>query len=141
MKSHRYQGLKEWQDLREMDSGYFADPARKSDTMFSDEVIPTPWSLLKQGRIGAASTFYPVFFWKTRNFTLIYVLLNSFLRKGLKYGLPLLWDYVSWKAKNLFQNPILTNPEHISLRKLLRKKLLPDVNGDNPSMAVLRKGR
>jgi anaerobic magnesium-protoporphyrin IX monomethyl ester cyclase len=141
MQSNRYQGLKEWQALREMDTGYFADPARKSETMFSSDAIPTPWSLLKQKRIGAASTFYPTFFWKTRNFTLIYVLLNSFLRKGLKYGMPLLWDYVSWKAKDRFQKPILTNPENISLRKVLRKKLLPDVDGDNPAMAVLRKGR
>jgi anaerobic magnesium-protoporphyrin IX monomethyl ester cyclase len=141
MESNRYQGLKEWQSLREMDSGYFADPARKSDTMFSSEAIPTPWSLLKQRRIGAASTFYPGFFWRTRNFTLIYVLLNSFLRKGLKYSMPLLWDYVVWKAKNLFQKPIVTSHDNLSLRKLLRKKLLPDITGDNPSMAVLRKGR
>jgi anaerobic magnesium-protoporphyrin IX monomethyl ester cyclase len=141
MQSNRYQGLKEWQHLREIDSGYFADPARKSDTMFSSEAIPTPWSLLKQKRIGAASTFYPVFFWRTRNFTLIYVLLNSFAKKGLKYGIPLLFEYVVWKVKKLFQKPTLTNHDNLSLRKLLRKKLLPDISGDNPSMATLRKGR
>ena len=141
MQSNRYKGLKEWQALREVDSGYFADPARKSDTMFSSEAIPSPWSLLKQKRIGAASTFYPVFFWRTRNFALVYVLLNSFLTKGLKYGMPLLWGYVVWKAKNLLHKPNFTYPENLSLRKILRKKLLPDISGDNPSMALLRKGR
>jgi len=141
MESNRYQGLKEWQALRENDTGYFADPARKSDTMFSSEAIPTPWSLLKQRRIGAASTFYPVFFWRTRSLTLLYVLLNSFFKKGFRYGMPLLLSYVVWKMKNLFKKPTSTNHDNLSLRKLLRKKFLPDILGDNPSMAVLRKGR
>jgi anaerobic magnesium-protoporphyrin IX monomethyl ester cyclase len=140
MQSNRYKGLKEWNALR-TDSGYFADPARKSDTLFNSDVMPTIWSLLKQNRIGAASTFFPVFFWRTRGLTLIYVLLNSFLKKGLKYSMLLLGEYIGWKIKNIILKPVSKNPEFISLRKLLRKKIIPGVPDDNPSMALLRKGR
>jgi hypothetical protein len=140
MQSNRYKGLKEWEVLR-ADTGYFADPARKSDTMFSGEAMPTIWSLLKQNRIGAASTFYPVFFWRTRGLTLIFVLLNSFLKKGLIYSVPLLGEYIGWKIKNIILKPVSKNPEFISLRKLLRRKLIPGVPDDSPSMALLRKGR
>ena len=139
MQSNRYKGLKEWQALR--DSGYFADPARKSETMFNSDVMPNFWSLLKQNRLGAASTFYPVFFWRTRSLALIYVLLNSFLKKGYKYGISLLREYLGWKIRGLLNQPKLANPKFISLRKLLRKKLVPVISGDNPSMALLRKGR
>ncbi|MDC1122024.1 radical SAM protein, partial [Nitrospinaceae bacterium] len=141
MQSNRYQGLKEWKEFHKMDTGYFADPARKSETMFSSETIPSPWSLLKQKRIGAASTFYPNFFWRTRSFSLVYVLLNSSFKDGFKYGFELLRELFGWKINSLFCRSNSFIPEYISLRKLIRKKLIPDVSDDNPSMAILRKGR
>jgi anaerobic magnesium-protoporphyrin IX monomethyl ester cyclase len=140
MQSNRYNGLKEWKALR-TDSGYFADPARKSDTLFDTDAMPTIWSLLKQNRIGAASTFFPVFFWRTRGLTLIYVFLDLFIKKDLKYSMPLLGEYIVWKIKNIIVKPIPKNPKFISLRKLLRKKLIPGIPDDNPAMALLRKGR
>jgi hypothetical protein len=141
MQSNRYEGLKEWKDFKKMDNGYFADPARQSETRFTSEMMPSPWSLLKQRRIGAASSFYPIFFWRTRGLSLIYVLLNSFLKQGLRYGFEFLKEYLVWKANHCFNRSISFIPEYISLRKLIREKLIPDVFGDNPSMDILRKGR
>jgi hypothetical protein len=141
MRSNRYAGLKEREAFKKMDTGYFADPARQSEIGFGSETVPSPWSLLKQRRVGAMSTFYPVFFWKTRNLSLIYVLLNSFLKKGLRYGMELISGYLGWKINSLLRESISSIPEYISLRKLIRKKLIPDISGDNPSMSILRKGR
>ena len=141
MQSNRYVGLKEWEAFKKMDTGYFADPARQSETRFTSETIPSPWSLFKQKRIGAASSFYPIFFWRTRRFSLIYVLLNSFLKQGLKYGFKLLNEYLVWKINFLIRQSVSSIPEYISLRKLIRKKLIPDISSDNPSMSILRKGR
>jgi anaerobic magnesium-protoporphyrin IX monomethyl ester cyclase len=141
MQSNRYKGLKEWKEYKNMDSGYFSDPARQSQTKINSNSIPSIWSLLKQNRIGAASTFYPVFFWRTRHFTIVYTLLNSFLRKGSRYGLELLIEYVSWKIKSFMNISNSSIPEYISLRKLIRKKLIPGIYGDNPTMETLRKGR
>ena len=87
--------LKE-KDALKKDSGYFADPARQSEVGFYSGAKPSPWSLLKQGRIGAASSFYPTFFWKTRRLGLMYVLLNSARKEGLKYGVELLLEYFYW---------------------------------------------
>ena len=141
MQSNRYVGLKEWEAFKKMDTGYFADPARQSETRFTSEMLPSPWSLFKQKRIGAASSFYPIFFWRTRRFSLIYVLLNSFLKRGLKYGFKLLNEYLVWKINFLIRQSVSSIPEYISLRKLIRKKLIPDISSDNPSMSILRKGR
>jgi anaerobic magnesium-protoporphyrin IX monomethyl ester cyclase len=141
MQSNRYEGLKEWKSSRELDSGYFADPARQSEIGLGSEITPSIWSLIKQRRIGAASTFYPIFFWRTRHFSLVFVLINSFLKQGPRYGFKLLSEYLGWKINSLFNGSISSIPEYISLRKLIRKKLIPDISGDNPSMAILRKGR
>ena len=141
MQSIRYEGLKEWKAFHKMDTGYFADPARQSETRFTGKSIPSPWSLLKQNRIGAASTFYPIFFWRSRCLTPIYVLLNETKKKGLKYGFDLLKEYLDWKINSLFSRSIPSISEYISLRKLIRKNLIPDVPGDPPSMSILRKGR
>ena len=141
MQSNRYVGLKEWEAFKKMDTGYFADPARQSETRFTSETMPSPWSLFKQKRIGAASSFYPIFFWRTRGLSLIYVLLNSFLKQGLRYGFELLKECLVWKANHFLKRSKSSIPEYISLRKLIRKKLIPDVFGDNPSMDILRKGR
>ena len=140
MRSKRFAGLKE-KDALKKDSGYFADPARQSEVGFYSDAKPSPWSLLKQGRISAASSFYPTFFWKTRRLGLMYVLLNSARKEGLKYGVELLLEYFYWKINTLLSRSTSSIPEYISLRKLIRKKLIPDVSGDNPSMAILRMGR
>jgi len=141
MQSQRYEDLKEWKEYKKLDSGYFADPARQSQTKFTSDSIPSIWSLLKQNRIGAASTFYPVFFWHTRRFSIIYTLLNSFLRKGWRFGLELLFEYLRWKIKSFIRAPHSSIPEYISLRKLIRKKLIPQIYDDNVAMETLRKGR
>ena len=141
MRSNRYKELKEWEACKKMDSGYFADPARQSEIGLGSETTPSIWSLIKQRRIGAASTFYPVFFWRTRHFSLIYVLLNSLLKQGPRYGIKLLSEYLDWKTNSLLNRSISSIPEYTSLRKLIRRKLIPEVSGDNPSMAILRKGR
>ena len=141
MQSNRYQGLKEWKAFKKIDTGYFADPARQSETGFTSETMPSFWSLLKQRRIGAASSFYPNFFWRTRGLSLVYVLLNSFLKQGFKYGFELLKEFLVWKTKHCFSRSTSSIPEYTSLRKLIRKKLIPDISADNPSMAILRKGR
>jgi anaerobic magnesium-protoporphyrin IX monomethyl ester cyclase len=141
MQSNRYEGLKEWEGYKNRDNGYFADPARQSETRFNSEAIPTPWSLLKQKRIGAASTFYPNFFWRTRGFSLLYVLLNIFQKQGVTYAVELLSECVRWKINSFIGRSISSIPEYISLRKLIRKKLIPEVSGGNPAMDILRKGR
>jgi anaerobic magnesium-protoporphyrin IX monomethyl ester cyclase len=141
LQSNRYEGLKEREAFLKVDTGYFADPARQSDTRFTSKAMPTPWSLLKQNRIGAASTFYPNFFWRTRGLSLLYVLLNSIQKQGAKYGFELLSEFLNWKIKSLFNQSMSSIPDYISLRKLIRKKLIPEISGDNPVMGILRKGR
>ena len=59
----------------------------------------------------------------------------------MKYGGRLLREYFAWKIISLFNKPISSIPEYISLRKLIRKKLIPAIPDDNKSMALLRKGR
>ena len=146
MRSVRFSGLKEKDsfDLVEQlsaDSGYFADPARQSEIGFNSGAKPSPWSLLKQGRIGAMGSFYPIFFWKTRGLNFIYVLLNLTQKEGLKYGVELLKECLIWKINSLLNQPTSYFSEYISLRKFIRKKLLPDIPDDDPSMFPLRNGR
>ena len=146
MRSERFSGLKEKDsfDLVEQlsaDSGYFADPARQSEIGFNSGAEPSPWSLLKQGRVGAMGSFYPIFFWKTRGLNFIYVLLNSARKGGLKYGVKLLKECLIWKINSLLNQPTSYFSEYISLRKFIRKKLLPDIPDDDPSMSPLRNGR
>lgn len=143
MQSNRYEGLKEWKEFRKRDSGYYADPARQSEMGVFSGALPSLWSLAKQKKIGAASTFYPKFFWKTKNFSIVFVLLNLMIKQGIGYGCKLLWDYLYWNMNSLINKNKSFSfvPKYISLRKLIKKNFIPAIHGDNPSMDILRKGR
>ena len=168
LSSYRFKDLEEVSEGQQnTDSGYFADPARQkeipklrlprpqasSDSADSTNVmkenvrvekgkIPTPWSLLRQKSIGSVATFYPHFFWKFKPLTLVFVFFNCIRKYGFAFTLKLLFEYLSWcitnQIKSRGQNYL---PEYISLRKILKKKVFPDIASDNPSMAILRKGR
>ena len=170
LKSERYKNLKEVQETHNpMDTGYFADPARQSTGFATGSSLPTPpasrdvvdahhdvskkiqpdkggipslWSLFRKKSLGALSTFYPNFFWRTRSLATLFVFGNCIRKYGLKYSMALLFEYLGWWLVSMFKNTNGSNLiEYISLRKLLRKKIFPAISIDNPSMDVLRKGR
>ena len=129
------------------DSGYFADPARQNEIINKDMPIdkvkiPSLWALLKKKRIGLIAAFYPQYFWKFRFLTLAFVFGNCLRKYDLKYSLKLVYDYLYWNLTNILKNknsPAI--PSYISLRKLLRSKIFPEIESDNPSMSIFRKGR
>lgn len=151
------------------DTGYFADPARQNEIFLPKTILPRPqassdsanssnvmkekvklekgripslWSLLRQKSIGSVATFYPHFFWRVQILTTVLVFCNCVRKYGFKFSLVLLFEYLGWRLKNIFKSehsPFLQ--EYISLRKILRKKIFPVIESDNPSMAVFRKGR
>jgi hypothetical protein len=154
----RYQHLEEVQEYKKkIDSGYFADPARtadvgsdvsdsmhddKEETVFDRSQIPSLWSLFRQNSLGATASFYPNFFWRARSIIIVFVLLNCFRKSSVGYSIKLLTEYASFQITSLFtKQRSQLNAGYISLRKFLRKKTIPDIAGDNPTMAVLRKGR
>lgn len=170
LKSHRFNDLKEVVEGGDnADSGYFADPARQneilalkinlsrkqvsSDSADSSNImkenvriekgkLPTIWSLLRQKSIGALATFYPHFFWRFKPLTLLFVFCNCVRKYGFGFALKLLFEYLGWCIIDLFKNKNHKYlPEYISLRKILKKKIFLEIASDNPSMAVLRKGR
>jgi len=169
LSSHRFKDLAEEKESPTTDSGYFSDPARQNETPIAiasiprkqassdsaDSIhdikeviqlekgrIPSAWSLLRQKSIGAFATFYPHFFWRFKSLTTAFILGNCIRKYGFMFSLTLLFEYLVWCLKNLFKNK--SNPfllEYISLRKILRNKKFPEIISDNPSMAILRKGR
>ncbi|MBN4079727.1 radical SAM protein [bacterium AH-315-C08] len=170
LSSHRFNDLKEVvEGDQTSDSGYFADPARQneipvenirlsraqassdsadSNNMIREKVgiekgrIPSILSLLKQRSIGALATFYPHFFWRFKPLTLIFVFCNCVRKYGFMFPLKLLVEYVGWRlVANLKRQNEKIIPEYISLRKILKKKIFPEIASDNPIMATLRKGR
>jgi anaerobic magnesium-protoporphyrin IX monomethyl ester cyclase len=171
MKSNRYFKLKDaLEDSSKKDTGYFADPARSmqkglpnentpkapassaaTDSIHDSEEdfnfergqkIPSLWFLVKQKHIGAIATFYPNFFYKMRGASMIFVFLNCIRKTSIRYAFKLLAEYIRWRITSL---PLMKqdhfDPDFLSLRKLIRRKMIPDIESDNPSMAILRKGR
>ena len=114
----------------------------KENVQFENERIPSLWSLLRQKSIGSVASFYPHFFWRFKPLTLIFVFFNCIRKYSFIYSLKLLAEYIGWKLfgqnKSREKKSI---PEYISLRKILKKKLIPDIESDNPRVALLRKGR
>ena len=103
---------------------------------------PTGWSLIKQNSFSSVSSFYPRFFWATRHFSIVFIFMNVLRKYGNTTTFKMLWEYLEWKLIHSFSS--IKNKksiEHISLRKLLRKKVFPEIAQDNPIMAPLRKGR
>ncbi len=168
LNSPRFNNLTEMKgDGLKKDSGYFADPARQNEmpiektglprlqvssdsanAEIKEEVrldkgrIPSAWSLLRQKSIGSLATFYPEYFWKAKFLTTLFVFGNCIRKYGLKFSLVLLFEYLCWTLVTLFKkNKNSFIPKYISLRKVLRKKMVPDIASDNPNMELLRQGR
>ncbi|MBT6600616.1 MAG: radical SAM protein [Nitrospina sp.] len=170
LNSSRFKDLAEMKETAgTTESGYFADPARqneiplegaslpreqvssdatdatqgiKEEVRLEQGQIPSVWSLVKQKSISSIATFYPQFFSRNKILIPIFVLANCTRKYGFIYSIRLFFDYLRWLLGDQFKknkNSII--PEYISLRKLLRKKVFPDIEGENPSMANLRKGR
>ena len=170
LNSPRFKDLAEMKETAgTTESGYFADPARqnefpleeaslpreqvssdatdatqgiKEEVRLEQGQIPSVWSLVKQKSISSIATFYPQFFSRNKILIPIFVLANCTRKYGFIYSIRLFFDYLRWLLGDQFKknkNSII--PEYISLRKLLRKKVFPDIEGENPSMANLRKGR
>ena len=170
LNSPRFKDLAEMKESAgTTESGYFADPARqneiplegvslpreqvssdatdatqgiKEEVRLEQGQIPSVWSLVKQKSISSIATFYPQFFSRNKILIPIFVLANCTRKYGFIYSIRLFFDYLRWLLGDQFKknkNSII--PEYISLRKLLRKKVFPDIEGENPSMANLRKGR
>ena len=170
LNSARYMDISEVKkEVPNTDSGYFSDPARqiensipktslprsqvssdsadssnvmKENVQIKNKQIPSLWSLLKQKSIGALATFYPQFFWQFKPLTVAFVFLNCMRKYGYMFSLKLFAEYIGWIIVSPFQSMAKKSvPDYISLRKVLKKKLIPDVENDNPQMALFRKGR
>jgi len=169
-QSPRYKGLEVQPSIvRPIDTGYFADPAReresfvrndqplkpqassdaadslnqKEEEVFSEsEWSPSFIYLLRRKSISTIATYYPNLIWRIRFITLFLIFGNSVRKYGFKNSLVLVAEYIRWKLKELFgvKDRVLM-PERISLRKLLKKLRYSEIPGDNPAMALLRKGR
>ena len=151
------------------DTGYYADPARSiessegenkvwnapasshaTDTVheinesikLTDNKAPSFMALIKKRKFGDMAWFFPNVFWHARYFLILFVLVNSFRKFGKTYTLNMLFEYLQWRICDaLSPQKSRTITEYISLRKLLKKKIFPDITSDNPIMANLRKGR
>jgi hypothetical protein len=154
---------------RPIDTGYFADPARQRESLvqnnqslkpqassdaadslhqkevevFSEtERPPSLLCLLKLKSITAVVTYYPNLICRNEFAILFLVFLNVVRKYGFKYPLGLAIEYIGWKLNALFriksQGPTSGN---ISLRKMLREFVYPEILGDNPVAVLLRKGR
>jgi anaerobic magnesium-protoporphyrin IX monomethyl ester cyclase len=167
LNSFRYKGIAE---KKETDSGYFAEPARSqenslglsgekdielssevvSDTIhdinekieISDNQMPSFFTILRKKSISSMATFYPRFFWLTREVTIFYIFLNECRKSGVPYALKLAANAIRWK---LNQFKTITDKSNsipaLSLRKMLRKGYPPVIASDNPVMEKLRLGR
>jgi anaerobic magnesium-protoporphyrin IX monomethyl ester cyclase len=169
-QSPRYKGLEvNPAKAHPVETGYFADPARQRESFVQndqplkpqassdaadsfnqkeEEILsesarpPSLVYLLRQKSISVIATYYPNLIWRFRFFILFLIFANSIRKYGFKNALGLLIEYIGWKVNVLFgAKSHLLRPEHISLRKLLKNLRYPEIPGDNPAMALLRKGR
>jgi anaerobic magnesium-protoporphyrin IX monomethyl ester cyclase len=166
LHSQRYKGLTE---KKTNDSGYFAKPARgqesrlgslERDIEISSEVVsdtihdinekieihgnraPSLIEILRKQTLGALGTFYPRFFWFTRNLIIFHVFLNECRKSGAIYALKLAVEAILWNftPTNLIKKK-LNKEQSLSLRKVLRKGYISTIDSDNPAMEKLRHGR
>ena len=168
LNSPKFRYLTEDDDqFRVMDTGYFAGPARQHPTQsdgannqqkddqstksacVSEQVaplkkvqIPPVWALIKKRSLTTAPTMYPRFFERIQFLNIVFVFMNIMRKYGFLHFLKLLAEYIGWLLRSAvaIQKPKFIT-EYISLRKELRKKTFPDLQTDNPAMAILRKGR
>ncbi|PIR00075.1 MAG: radical SAM protein [Nitrospinae bacterium CG11_big_fil_rev_8_21_14_0_20_45_15] len=150
------------------DSGYFADPARikeqelgqrKAPEMTSmgptdtvnektvrieilDKQMPSILSLIKQrAKVGHIAMFYPRFFWQTRHFLILFIIANTFRKYPRRIAWNMTKEYLLWKLGVSKIKGNTTTGNYLSLRKVIKKNLIPDIETDHPIMAPLRKGR
>ena len=166
LHSNRYKGFT---GKKTIDSGYFAEPARgqeskscslERDIELSSEVVsdtihdinkkieihgnrlPSLIEVLREQPLGSLGTFYPRFFWLTRNLTIFHVFLNELRKSGPVYALKLGVEAILWNFKSSSISKKNLNKAHLlSLRKVLRKGYIPTIASDNPAMEKLRHGR
>ena len=170
LNSARFKDLSEVREQVPMpDSGYFADPARQNEISIPKNCLPRPqtssdsadsnnvmkervqiknqripsfWSLLRQKSIGSLATFYPNFFWRFKPLTITFVFCNCIRKYGFIFSLKLTSEYISWKLTDQFKSGKSKYiSEYISLRKILKRNLVPIIQEDNPKMDFFRKGR
>ncbi|MBT4258863.1 MAG: hypothetical protein HOD90_02995, partial [Nitrospina sp.] len=164
LRSLRFKHLKEAQSLvSNVDSGYFASPAREREVLMKMLSIqkhtsnlniehtetkkikikaPTIWSLIRQSSISSMFSFYPRLFWYGRHFSITFTFLNACRKYGKLHASKMLREYLVWKLTYpIFSIKNKKPLEYISLRKLLRKNFFPGISRDNPVMDLLRKGR
>tara|TARA_B100000686_G_scaffold174337_2_gene181463 strand:+ start:555 stop:2522 length:1968 start_codon:yes stop_codon:yes gene_type:complete len=169
LNSHRYK--KGFTGKKSIDSGYFAKPARGQESrlgslerdidlaseVVSDTIhdinekieihgdrVPPLIEILRKQPLGSLGTFYPRFFWFTRNLTIFHVFLNELRKSGPVYALKLIVEVILWKIKPtrlIKENFNFNNENSLSLRKVLRKGYIPAIVSDNPAMEKLRHGR
>ncbi len=150
------------------DSGYFADPARikdknrnrkttpemsstgPTDTVnekavrieIIDKQLPSIFSLIKQrAKVGHIAMFYPQFFWNTRHILILFIIANTFRKYPGKIAWSMTKEYLLWRLGLSKMKKDISTSAYLSLRKILRKNLIPDIETDHPGMAPLRKGR
>jgi len=85
---------------------------------------------------------YPTFFWRTRYFSILFVLPWSTQKHGIKSTLAMCLEYLRWRLNRMFffvKKKTAFGP--ISLRKTILKNILPPLPTDNPAMQKFRKGR
>jgi len=125
------------------DSGYFAYPARAKEKLAGmADRSPSIWWLIKQKVPGLIPMRYPSFFWRTRYFSILFVLPWAAQKYGIKTTATMCIEYFRWKANEVFSfMKTKTVFEPISLRKTILKNIIPPIPTDNPMMEKLRKGR
>jgi anaerobic magnesium-protoporphyrin IX monomethyl ester cyclase len=167
LNSSRHTGLAE---KKETDSGYFAEPARgqenslglseESDIEMSSEVVsdtihdieekievsdnkmPSFSTIWRKKSMSSMATFYPRFFWLTREVTIFYIFLNECRKSGIPYALKLVANAIRWKLNQFKTTTDKSNSiPALSLRKILLKGNHPVIASDNPVMEKLRLGR
>jgi len=85
---------------------------------------------------------YPTFFWRTRYFSILFVLPWSTQKHGIKSTLAMCLEYLKWKISKFFCLGKLNSVfEPVSLRRTILKNLIPPIPTDNPAMKKFRKGR
>ena len=104
--------------------------------------VPPISLLIRKKLIRFIPIFHPQIFWRFRRYSILTALFSVTYKSGIKYSTVLLLEYLQWILKS-FSRAHKAKPtiEAISLRKILKKKFLPTIPSDNPTMEKLRKGR
>jgi len=125
------------------DSGYYAYPARVKEKLAGiSDISSSIWWLIRNNVPGLIPMVYPTFFWRTRYFSILFVLPWSTQKYGIKSTLAMCLEYLRWRLNRMFFFvKKKTAFEPISLRKTILKNILPPLPTDNPAMQKFRRGR